>query len=54
MIKLMTIALAVSLTLWVFFYLPKRLKAGPGARLRYTVFTVLALVLAAVLLKTFL
>lgn len=54
MIKIMTLALALSLTLWVFFYLPKRLKAGYGARFRYAVFSILALILAAVMLKAFL
>ncbi len=54
MIKVMSIALAVSLTLWVLFYLPKQIKKTRGARLRYLVFSVLSIVFAAVLLKTFL
>jgi hypothetical protein len=54
MIKAATLALALSFVLWVFFYLPKRLRKGAGARFRYVVFSLLALVFAFVLLKTFL
>lgn len=54
MIKAASLALALSFVLWVFFYLPKRLRKGSGARLRYIVFSVLAVVFAFVLLKTFL
>ncbi len=54
MVKIMTLALAIGIVLYLFFDLPDILKRGPGARLRYIVFTVLALLLVAVLLKTFL
>jgi hypothetical protein len=53
MVKIMTLALVLGLVLWIFFYLPKRLRPGGGARFRYIVFTVLALIFAAVLLKVF-
>jgi len=54
MIKAATLLLTISLLLWVFFYLPKRLRKGAGARLRYIVFSVLAVAFALVLAKTFL
>ncbi len=54
MVKIITIALALGIVLYLFFYLPKRIKRNPGARFRYIVITILGLVLAAVLLKTFL
>jgi hypothetical protein len=52
-VKIATVALAVSLVLWVFVWLPKRLKRENGARFRYIVFSVLAVVFAVVLLKVF-
>ena len=54
MIKIATIAVAVSLVLWVFFWLPQRLRRGRGAKFRYIVFSALAVVFALVLLKVFL
>lgn len=54
MIKAVALALALSFLLWVFFYLPKRLKKGPGARFRYVVFSVFALAFAFFLLRVFL
>lgn len=54
MVKIATVALALSIVLWVFFWLPQRLRRGSGARFRYIVFSVLAVVFAFVLLKIFL
>lgn len=53
MVKIMSLGLALGLVLWVFFYLPKRLKPGSGARFRYTVFMILVLIFAAFILKVF-
>jgi len=54
LIKLASLALATGIVVWVFFYLPDRLKSGPGARFRYIVFSVLAVAFVFVLLKAFL
>ncbi|MBS1616821.1 MAG: hypothetical protein JST06_11970 [Bacteroidetes bacterium] len=54
MVKAVALALALSFLLWVFFYLPKRLKNGPGARFRFVVFSVFALAFAFILIKAFL
>ena len=54
MVKIVTLALAVGIVLYVFFYLPKQLKAGRGARIRYVIFSIIACIFAAVLLKIFL
>lgn len=54
MIKVVTFFLAIGFVFYIFFYLPKRLKPGPGARFRYIVFAILAFVFAAFLLKFFL
>lgn len=54
MVKIASIALALSMVLWVFFYIPKQLRQGRGAKLRYIIFSALVLILAAVVLKVFL
>lgn len=54
MVKIAVLALAVSIVLWVSFWLPKRLKRSRGARFRYLVFAALAIVFVMILLKAFL
>jgi hypothetical protein len=54
LIKLASIALAVSIVLFILFYLPERVKRGAGNRFRYIVFSILAFLLAFVILKVFL
>jgi hypothetical protein len=54
LVKIVSLALAVGLVLWLFFYLPKRLKAGRSARIRYVIFSVIVFIFAAALLKVFL
>lgn len=54
MIKVVTFSLAVALVFYIFFYLPKQLKPGPGPRFRYLVIAVLSFLFAAFLLKFFL
>jgi len=53
-IKIVSFALAVGIVLYVFFYLPKQLKRGPGARIRYVIFSIAAFLFAFVLLRKFL
>ncbi len=54
MVKVVTLALALGIVLYVFFYLPQRLKRGPGARFRYVVFSAIAILFTFVLLRFFL
>lgn len=53
-VKVLVFFIAAGFVLWVFEYLPKRLKPGPEAKFRYRVFAVIALTAAAALLKRFL
>lgn len=53
MVKIISFALAIGIVLYIFFYLPARLKRGPGAKFRYAVFSVMAILFAVVLLKMF-
>lgn len=53
-VKILVFLLVVGFVFWVFEYLPRQLKPGAGAKFRYRVFAVLALVAAAALLKRFL
>jgi len=53
-VKVMVFLIVAGFVLWVFEYLPKRLKPGRDARFRYRVFAFIALVAAAALLKRFL
>jgi hypothetical protein len=53
-VKVMVFLIVVGFVLWVFEYLPRRLKPGRDARFRYRVFAVIALIAAAALLKRFL
>jgi len=54
MVKVFTLALALGIVLYLFFYLPQGLKRGPGARFRYMVFSVFAVLFTFVLLRFFL
>ena len=53
MVKLISVSLAISLVLYVCFYLPKQVKRGRGNRFRYIVFSVMAFLVAFWLLRTF-
>jgi hypothetical protein len=52
-VKIVTFSLAVSIVLYVCFYLPRQLKPGGGARLRYLIFSAIAFLFAVMLLKVF-
>ena len=53
MVKIISIALATGMVLYTCFYLPKGLKPGRGAKLRYLMFSVIAFLAAVMLLKLF-
>lgn len=54
MAKVITIALALGIVLYMFFYLPQRLKPGRGARIRHIIASIIAFLFAVALLKIFL
>lgn len=53
-VKILVFLIVAGFVLWVFEYLPKRLKPGRSARFRYRVFALIALIAAAAFLKRFL
>ena len=53
-VKILSLLIAVGFVLWVFEYVPRRLKPGKNARFRYRIFAVVAVIAAAALLKKFL
>ena len=53
MVKILSFALAIGIVLYVFFYLPKQLKKGRSARIRYVIGSIIACLFAFALLKIF-
>jgi hypothetical protein len=53
MVKIVTLSLAIGIVLYVYFYLPRIIRPGRSARIRYIIFSIIAFLSTAILLKRF-